>query len=369
MVTKVVFRADASYAIGSGHVVRCATLARQLRDLEWDVTFLCRGDLPGNFNSWIEAQGFNLITLPGGAGEQVHGGYDDWLGVSMQSEIEQACAAIDRIGCADWLVVDHYAINREWETALKAVASKTLVLDDLADRRHNCDLLLDQNYCRGFEVRYKDLVPTECVQLLGPTYALLRPEFASLAKSKRALSEPPRSVLAFFGGTDPCGLSGIAIEALRMLKQNIPALEADIVMGAANQHQRGLVERYSELEWLRLHGQVSNLAELMRNADLALGAGGGTLWERCLLGLPSVVAVASDNQRESCEALAAAGAICLIGPAYACTAASISDAAHELLNRSDLLVTMSQAARTIMVGWRPYKVRDAMISLTGICAA
>lgn len=361
---KVVFRADASYVIGSGHVVRCAALAHQLLGLGWDVTFLCRSDLPGNFNRWTEAQGFRLIPLPGASGNQIHGGYSDWFGVPVQREIEQVRTAIDGIGGADWLVVDHYASNWEWERALKAVVGKTLVIDDLADRQHDCNVLLDQNYCKNLESRYHNLVPVGCVCLLGPHYALLRPEFAALAELTRSFVMPPRRVLTFFGGADTNSLTGMAVEALRMLKQDIPALEADIVMGAANRHQPDLIERYSGIEWLRLHTQVTNMAELMHKADFSIGAGGGTLWERCLLGLPSVVVVASDNQRESCEALASAGAIHLVGAAANCTATAIADATRGLLHKPGLLAAMSQAARGLMSGWGPHKVRDALVSMT-----
>ena len=360
-MSRAVFRVDASCVIGSGHVVRCATLAEQLRCSGWDVRFICR-DLPGNFNHWLAERGFDVQVLPAPSNADGGSGYKAWLGVPMEIEIAQALAALHEGGAVDWLVVDHYALGSSWERTLRGVAGKVLALDDLADREHDCDMLLDQNYSRNYSLRYQDLVPPHCIRLLGPDYALLRSEFHAYAHFERTLDQPPRRILVFFGGADSAGLSGLALEALLTLKNEFPVLEADVVLGAANQSGSALLEKYAGKAWLRLHVYVSNMAELMCQADCAIGAGGGTLWERCLLALPSVVVIAADNQKDSCEALADTGAIYLIGAAVACTTDAIAAAIRHVLSDPDRRAALSQAARAIMRDWAPNMVRDAMIA-------
>ncbi len=148
---RVVFRADASLNIGSGHVMRCLTLANALRESGASCFFVCR-EHPGNLLELIREQGFEAIGLPlPKTFESLHGKhsssrltYAGWLGDSWQRDAEQTLAALNG-ELADWLVVDHYALDSAWEESLRPACRRLLVIDDLADRDHRCDLLLDQN--------------------------------------------------------------------------------------------------------------------------------------------------------------------------------------------------------------------------------
>jgi spore coat polysaccharide biosynthesis predicted glycosyltransferase SpsG len=262
-----------------------------------------------------------------------------------------ASAAAKRIGDPqpDWLIVDHYALDATWEHALRPAVRRILVIDDLANRRHDCDLLLDQNFAPDAEARDAGLLPSQAQRLLGPHYALLRPDYpqarqrlrrctgadvgsnigtvpathddrdeAILGNAKadertafQAASAPVRRVLIFFGGTDSDDLSGRALEALT--DPALATLSVDLVVGANNPHRQRLNALAEARGNTRLHPPRPHLADLMAAADLAIGAGGATAWERCCLGLPSLVVSIAENQRPACEALAAVGVIAYLG--------------------------------------------------------
>ena len=298
----ICIRADASIRIGSGHIMRCLTLAEELRDAGVNVKFVCRSHA-GNLNELIQRKGFQLSELfaVGTAGvtdlnkHSFRGEYASWLGVSQQSDAEETIETLSGTK-PDWLIVDHYALDKEWETALRPYVSKIMVIDDLADRRHDCDLLLDQNYFTNGEQRYDDLIPSPCTKLLGPKYALLRKEFSEARKNLRERSGEVKRVLVFLGGSDPENITGIAIEALS--DPELLHLQVDVVIGAQNPNRWKIARLVKERSNTKLHVQVGNMAELMSAADLAIGAGGSTTWERCCLGLPSIVIPVAENQMQ-----------------------------------------------------------------------
>ena len=178
---QVVIRTDASLQIGTGHVMRCLTLANALNEKGVTVEFICR-DLPGNLIVYIESKGFSVHSLhglttskPGVSRSHNNLSHSHWLGVSQEQDVKE-CESVLNIINPDWLIVDHYAIDCWWQNELKGHYKKLMVIDDLADRRHECDLLLDQTFGRK-EEDYKSLVNKDCHLLLGSKYALLRPEF------------------------------------------------------------------------------------------------------------------------------------------------------------------------------------------------
>ena len=152
---KVAFRCDASIQIGSGHVMRCLTLANELHDKGVEITFVCR-EHPGHLFDFIETSKHCLMSLPLptslAVGKLAHA---QWLGVTQEEDARQSIEALKIIGHVDWLVVDHYALDVEWETAMRVGTEHIMVIDDLADRKHDCDVLLDQNYYDGLEGRYE----------------------------------------------------------------------------------------------------------------------------------------------------------------------------------------------------------------------
>ncbi len=353
---KVFIRADASTQIGTGHVMRCLTLAGDLRQFGMEVSFISR-ELPGDLCDYVESKGFSVHRLIAEVDSKVD--YWEWLGenwladakktreiilnqageqsdigsVNTKDAISNQASLLDEGlinkssqiaaqvffasapngegGSNINLVVDNYAIDHKWESFLRPYVNKILIIDDLANRTHDCDLLLDQNYYHDLEHRYDGLLPQTCRKLLGPEYALLRPEFHQAKKTLRKRDGKIRRILVFFGGSDPTNETKKALEAIKQL--NRPEIAVDVVVGTANPYQEEIKQICSEMPNTTYHCQVENMAELMAAADLAIGAGGATTWERLYLELPTIAIAVAENQVETLEALGKEGVVWYIG--------------------------------------------------------
>lgn len=275
---RIAIRADASPRIGTGHVMRCAALADEIRRRGGHVRFVSHG-LPEHLMELLVQRGHEVASL---------GGTDS---ASDDARLTMAALA-DRSW--DWVVVDHYALDHSWETALRGAGKRIMVIDDLADRAHDCDLLVDQNYYSDMETRYAGKLPKHCRTALGPRYALLRQEFAGLRAAKPAHTGAASRILVFFGGVDAANYTARAVSALDAFHD--PDLRVDVIIGLAHP-ARGEVEQACGELGFHCHVQPANVAELMSQADLAIGAGGATVWERCCLGLPALTFVVAENQR------------------------------------------------------------------------
>ena len=369
-MTHILFRCDASLSIGSGHVMRCRTLARELHRRGAAVTFLCRRQ-PGDLISLLE-QEFAVLALPEQAlasceGLEGRDLYGAWLGCSQHIDAAQCLQALADacITSASWLVADHYGLDARWEAQLRAglaggdAPPKMLVIDDLADRPHHADLLLDQNFFgEATEQRYQGLLPPHCRQLLGPHYALLGPEYTQLHPLVPPRTEL-RRVLVFFGGVDPANLTGRTLEAL--LDPGLADLAVDVVLGRQSPHRHAVAELVARREHTTLHGPLQSLAGLIARADLAIGAGGGTTWERACLGLPSLVVAIAANQLPFAQALDQAGHLQLL-----CDVASVT--VEQI--RSGLLARITQpapgrAGSPLTDGWGASRLALAMLGPQG----
>lgn len=313
---RIIFRTDASVQIGSGHVMRCLTLADDLRQSGADVMFVCREQL-GHLLDLIEGKGYQVLRLQQPDTEYFAVAEDithaSWLGVPWQHDVVETITAIGNYQ-PHWLIIDHYAIDRRWEEKLNPHVGKIMVIDDLADRLHDCDLLLDQNLYQAMETRYDNLVPSRCKKLLGPKYALLRPEFAAARRNLRQRDGQVRRVLVFFGGIDPTNETEKALKSLAVIADR--QFEVAVVVGGGNLHKEQIQNFCAAHDGFHYHCQVDNMAELMMAADLAIGAGGSTSWERCSLGIPSIVTAVADNQKELAETGARNGLFLYVGEAH-----------------------------------------------------
>ncbi len=293
----VVFRVDSSSLIGSGHLERCLTLADRLRRHGLLSTFVCR-ELPGHRTAAVTNRGFDLRLLPtptSGQPVEANQASHPWLGVTWQEDADQTRAAVaDVLPPVAWLVVDHYGLGAHWEAAVSGSGLRLLVIDDLYDRMHACDLLLNQNLALGPAADYSGLVPDTCTLLLGPRYALLRQEFADWRARVRERDGEVRRLLLSFGGVDAPDMTSRALLALRDLEPE--DLVIDVVVGAGYAHHAPLLELAATVPGAGVHRAVSNMAELLAAADLALGAGGASTWERAALGVPSLTVAIADNQ-------------------------------------------------------------------------
>lgn len=362
----VVFRVDASLAIGSGHVMRCLTLADALRVEGAKCYFICR-EHPGHLLDLIRSKGFSTYSLnqtrvpviddsqAAGFGQSAHA---HWLGATQRQDSED-CAAILETLKPGWLIVDHYALDVQWEKLLRVHFTKLLVIDDLADRSHTCDVLLDQNLGRT-EQDYAELVPTDCQLLIGAQYALLRPEFSRLRalSLKRRLSPQLAHILITMGGVDQQNTTGAVLNTLKSCC--LPAnCTISVIMGLKAPHIASVNKMASDMPWsTEVHLNVTDMGERMSSADLVIGAAGGTSWERCCLGVPTVLVIMADNQKSGAQALQQLGSAIVIGV--------ISEIPKDLpsaiyaLTDSDTLRAMSESASTVSDGLGVQRVIRSM---------
>ncbi len=352
---KVIIRADASLEIGSGHVMRCLTLAEALVKRGFDVSFVCR-DLIGNLAEDIRQRGFACHLLFHEPCDHVNREDNEafplhikWLGVDWEKDATQTLSVLEKKNdCTNLLIVDHYSLDYRWETFLRPYVEKIMVIDDLADRSHNCDILLDQNLYENFENRYNDLVPSHCKMLLGPKYALLRPEFGSARERGKQRDNENKRILVFMGGSDPNNVTERILTTINQL--SLSCLDIDIVVGSTNPHVDKLNHFCEGKSRFSLHWQVNNMAELMIEADLAIGAGGTATWERCCLGLPSIGISIASNQEELSVCLAEKGGMLYLGPSETISENILASAIMLLINNNSLSKSMSHTCLNIVDG-------------------
>ena len=303
-VKTVCVRVDASTQMGHGHVMRCLALADALREESVDVFFVSRQH-EGHLCNLIEDRGFTVFPLPVSARERDDRqplAHAEWLGGVWSADANQTREAIRSFGQpVQWLVVDHYALDSRWETYMRDSTEKIMVIDDLADRVHDCDLLLDQNLIAGGGNRYSNRVPAGSRVILGPKYALVRSDFAELRERLPPRKGPIGRILVSMGGVDSENLTGQVLAALSAVgNRNI---EVDVVLSTRAPHFASVRRHVEAHPNLHLHSDLPTLAPLMAGADLGVGGGGGTSWERLCLGLPSLIVSMASNQRAVADAL------------------------------------------------------------------
>jgi UDP-2,4-diacetamido-2,4,6-trideoxy-beta-L-altropyranose hydrolase len=363
-VQRVVIRVDASIEMGMGHLMRCLSLARALADDGTNVFFLLRSHAAG-LTGLIEGEGHSVRLLPdphhrpdNAANGTAHA---RWLPTTWLHDAEQTLEATGHIGPIDWLIVDHYALDARWERMQRKWAPRVLAIDDLADRDHDCDILLDQNLVLEMDSRYRGHLPPTCKALLGPRYALLRDEFAEHRKSLTGRSGRIARILVCCGGSDPGNETAKALSAIKSL--SLPSLAVDVAIGLSNPHADSISRLCLELPGAELQRGADHMADLMKRADLAIGAGGVMSWERCCLGLPTIAIGIADNQTGALTALAAAGAVAYMGSAPSVTADEIARTVRSMLDDPARTRAMGKAAWALVDGLGACRVREVMRSL------
>lgn len=351
----IVFRADASLDIGSGHVMRCLALASVLRRSGAVCRFVCRGH-DGNLIGQIRAQGFDAHELAasppaGGTGEAIPGGdlaHAAWLGPGWETDAMQTAAALGDAHI-DWLIVDHYALDVRWEKRLRANCQHLMVIDDLADRDHDCDVLLDQNLSRRAE-DYVGLVPPSCKVLVGPMFALLREEFAALRDYSFARRETPKlaQLLVSMGGVDKDNVTGKVLDALGECALPV-GCRVTVVLGSHAPWISSVQAQAARMPATEVVVGTSDIARLMADCDLAIGAAGTSAWERCCLGLPSLLMVLASNQSPGARALHEAGAAILLDDRQNGFALELKSKIHALIE-SQGLQQIQLACRSVTDG-------------------
>jgi UDP-2,4-diacetamido-2,4,6-trideoxy-beta-L-altropyranose hydrolase len=351
---KVLVRADASQVIGTGHVMRTVSLAEELRTRGCEITFASRA-FPGNLLALIASHGFRAIPLPPSSTKTLFGSlkHSSWLGASQEQDVAETLYSAG--SSWDLVIVDHYGIDKEWECHMKPSAKRIFVIDDLADRSHSCDFLLDQNYYLQSSRRYLGKIPDTCQTLLGPKFALLRNEFQQAAGALRKRNHTINHVLIFYGGADPDNQTMVALKGI----EGMP-VSADVVVGPSNPNKQEINRYCQSNSGRRLLQNVTDMATLMQNADLSLGAGGSTTWERCALGLPTLVTILASNQTEMAEEAERAGVQIVVGHAGQVTPDQIRQGFNRL--RPETMQKMSDAAMKMVDALGTARVAERLTS-------
>jgi UDP-2,4-diacetamido-2,4,6-trideoxy-beta-L-altropyranose hydrolase len=341
-----VFRCDASPEIGGGHVARCLVLADALAGCGWSCRFATHGDAQRTLPA-LETSAHEVCIL---GGEE------------MGEEDEAAALDVNlKTGCA-LLVVDHYGRDQRFEKAARRWAERIAVIDDLANREHDADVLVDPTPGRVSDM-YKHLVPSHCRLLLGPMYAPLRAELAALRESalaQRRARPGLRRVFVGFGATDSGNMTAAAVTAIG---EAMPDLAIDAVLGGGATHVSEVRSAASAFgSRVHIHVEPKSVADLMATADIGVGAAGMMSWERCCLGLPSLMAIVADNQRSNAAGLERAGAGFAVGGENGLDSRALIEALQELSDEPARLVRMAEAAAALCDGRGAERVVEALVA-------
>lgn len=340
---KIGFRVDASPALGTGHAMRCRALARPLRRKGAEIVFFSRF-LPDWLSSELADEGFRHIPLS-----------------EDRDEIESLIGHLtsDPGQPFDWLVVDHYGWGERQESAVAPYIRRLMVIDDLADRRHRCDLLLDQNDFGHKERRYQGLVPPSARLMLGGRYALLREEFAAWRGTVKIKDGRVRTLFVCFGGSDPTNETSKALEALDA--PDFADLSVHVVIGRSHSRVEEIARRCESDPRIRLHIQSNEVARLLAESDLAVCAGGTMTWERYCMGLPGLVIAVADNQIEVAKAGQQAGVDWYLGESARVDAEAIRSALRAAMNDPDRIRLARRLAMDKVDGLGADRVVRAML--------
>ncbi|MFI8553664.1 UDP-2,4-diacetamido-2,4,6-trideoxy-beta-L-altropyranose hydrolase [Psychrobacter sp. NPDC077938] len=292
---KIGFRVDIAKHIGTGHLQRCLTLARELKKISISSIFFVR-EYDKELLSLIVISGFTYYIIGYAASEDISEDHLNWLGVSQEQDAQEFINAVTKQHI-DMIVIDHYSIDSTWENIVKnAISLPIAVIDDLANRKHTCDLLIDQNYWPNLNSRYDDLVSGHCSRLLGPKYSLLRDEFVSLRESKaQKPSDELKTILVNFGGVGNMEVWKIFLPAL--VKYN--KFKFHVITGKLSLEDLAYCKNMvKQSRHIFLEEQTDQMSSLMKVSDFALGACGSTVWERFCLGLNSALIDVADNQKD-----------------------------------------------------------------------
>jgi UDP-2,4-diacetamido-2,4,6-trideoxy-beta-L-altropyranose hydrolase len=296
---QIVFRVDSATFIGSGHIMRCLTLANKLKLKGAKTSFICR-DFEGNLGDKVKEAGHDLYILPVEGIEitkEIRINHKKWLGVPISKDANQTEDILNKLPVrVDWVVTDIYAINDVWHSKIRKYSEHIMAIHDLADCKLDCDLLLDQNFGDDKKIsRYDELITGPCEKLIGPQYAILRDEFVNLRDKTYKLRKKDR-LLIFMGSSDQHNVTSEILKAIGKIDEDV--FKIDVIVGNQNVHRKEVKSLCDKMANVNYHYDINadNMALLMASASLAIGAGGTSTYERCCLGLPSIVIPVAQNQ-------------------------------------------------------------------------
>ena len=339
---KVAMRADASAAIGLGHVKRCLSLAQALRAQGAEVALGWRR-IDVNCAPMIAAAGVEPLCIGEGR---------------VSDELMDARDFLAAMPQARRVVVDHYALGERWHRAVRAqTGAKLAAIDDIADRALDVDWLIDPNFSPDPAAKFAGLLDPEAALLAGPAHALLAPAYAQAPRCR--VQDAVRSIGIFMGGTDAANCSLLALRALR--ERLGFRGEIEIATTSGNPKLAALREAASRYPATRLTLDQADLAAFFARHDLQVGAGGGATWERCCIGAPTLAVIAADNQRPVLLPLQRMGVLRVLADEPP-TEAAIADAARELIENPALRRGLAERSRALVDGLGAQRVATALLA-------
>ncbi len=342
MSKNIVIRVDSGKEIGWGHMMRCFSLAEMLRSKNVKVSFISR-KLSGSLCKFIKENRFEVHHLPN---------------KGLENDAEKTIKIIGKLNSIDWLIVDNYELDKKWETILRPHVKRIMVIDDMTKREHECDLILDQNLYQNMKNCYGGLIPPNCKKLIGPKFALLRKEFRLIRKNLKNRDGEIKRILISFGSNDPTNETLKVLESINHINKQI---KFDLVLGILDKKSKGIKKMCSKISNITCYDQTINISQLMKKSDLSIGAGGSTTWERCCLGLPSIVSIAAENQRELTEAVSKNGCSINLGLVNKLSSKDYQKAINSIDSSS--LTRMSQKCMQLVDGNGVYRVVDVLLSM------
>ena len=268
--------------------MRCMALADTLQK-NFEINFITRS-LEGSLISDIQKKGFGIFRF-----------YSNSEKINEKNDAQKTISLIKKhSGSKNILIVDNYQLSKKWETDVKPFVHKLIVIDDLSNRSHNCDLLIDQNLHTKVNGLYKGLIPSNCIKLIGPKFSMIRKEFRMMRKSVKPRTFPIKKILVSFGGSDIENQTSVALNSIKKMNGKI---NVDVVVGKANKCKKTLKIFCNKNKHFTYYEQIDNIADLMLSSDLSIGSSGSTTWERCCLGLPAIVSISSNDQRDIANSL------------------------------------------------------------------
>ena len=285
----VLIRVDASVEIGLGHAKRCLALAEGLTAYFNSITILYH-QMPKLMRQEFESKGICCQSL----------GIKQW---SETTDAKATKVIIKEQGEFPLLIVDHYLLGIDWEKMLRPMVRGMIVIDDWGDRKHDCDILIDQNLCDDPDQRYKRLLPDYCKRLIGHEYAILNQDILNL-KEKRSVSK--RGLISFGGSYHPEVKK--VLKAVSMIKLD---WEWDLILGMISDEDYEDVMKLVP-DHVNVHCYVDNMHDFLIKAKLCIGASGSSNWERFYLGIPSIISPLSDDQVPIAEVIQTHDLACVV---------------------------------------------------------
>lgn len=338
---RLLIRADSSSLMGTGHVMRCLALALELREQGCEVSFAA-AELTDGISALLEKEAFATIPLS----------HTTSLG-ELGRFTAQPC---------DWLIVDHYGLDAKWESEARRYSRRILVIDDLPNRRHDCDGLLVAHLLNEDDRRFDRLVPQGCRKLFGPRFALLRREFHTARQAPAIPGQgPPVRVFVSLGGVDSGNETAKVVRGLALVAEQRP-LVVDVVVGLANPYRHDLADAISSLSGFTLHVQPPSIVQVMRGAILSVSAGGISVFERLTMGIANIAISIAENQTAILEEYGQAGYLRYLGESGAVSADQIATAVIDLLANKTELVSLGRRGATLVDGLGARRVAEMMLS-------